>query len=150
MAFHMGAGDGDELPEIAEINVTPFIDVMLVLLIVFMVAAPLATVEIPVHLPVAAGQRSPPPEHPAMLTLRADGSLSLGPAAVAVSALPTALDKFTGGDHSTRVFLRADGAVPYAEVMAVMSALRNGGYQQVALVGLEGHPAAAATPAPVP
>jgi biopolymer transport protein ExbD len=137
MAFSFGSGDGEDLPEAHEINVTPFIDVMLVLLIVFMVAAPLATVSVPVHLPVASGQRQTPPANPAVLTLQADGALHLGDDPVAVEAVAAALDRFTGSDHGARVYLRGDGAVPYGRVMAVMSALRRAGYQQVALIGLD-------------
>ena len=137
MAFQFGAGEGDDLPETHEINVTPFIDVILVLLIVFMVAAPLATVELPVHLPAATGQRQPPPEHPSVLTLQADGTLLLGAAAVPANGVAGALDHLTGGDHATPVFLHADGAVPYARVMAVLSGLRRAGYARVSLVGLD-------------
>ena len=129
---------GDEgLDELHEINVTPFIDVMLVLLIIFMIAAPLATVDISVNLPAANAERTPRPDKPLFLTLKADLSISLGDDAVARGALAAALDAATGGDKTQRVFLRADKAVPYGDLMTLMNELRDAGYLHVALVGLE-------------
>ena len=130
--------EGDDLVETHEINVTPFIDVMLVLLIIFMVAAPLATVDIPVDLPVAAAEPQPRPDKPLFLTVKADGGLDLGEASLTRSDLAGALDAATGRDREQRVFLRADKAVPYGDLMDVMNELRTAGYLKVALVGLEG------------
>jgi biopolymer transport protein ExbD len=130
----------DELDEVHEINVTPFIDVMLVLLIIFMVAAPLATVDISVDLPASTARPQPRPERPVYLTLKPDLSLSLGDATVPRDSLGTALSAATDGDKETRIFLRADKAVSYGSVMEVMNLLRASGFLKVALVGLESTP----------
>ncbi|MBV9076067.1 MAG: TonB system transport protein ExbD [Methylobacteriaceae bacterium] len=139
MAGRIG-GSEDELEEAHEINVTPFIDVILVLLIIFMVAAPLATVDVPVDLPAATASATPRPEKPLFLTVKADLTLDLGESPVARDALGEALDAATGRDREQRVFLRADKAVPYGELMEVMNRLRDAGYLKVALVGLDGAP----------
>ena len=136
MAMQLGSED-DDLAEAHEINVTPFIDVMLVLLIIFMVAAPLATVDVPVNLPTAAATPQPRPDKPVYLTLSSDRNLHLGDAAVTREALPAALEAAFNGDREGRVFLRADGVNSYSEVMEVLNLLRNAGWTRVALVGLE-------------
>jgi biopolymer transport protein ExbD len=129
---------GDEaLDEIHEINVTPFIDVILVLLIIFMIAAPLATVDISVDLPAANAEPSPRPDKPLFLTLKSDLSLTLGNDALTRSGLKAALDRASAGDKQQRVFLRADKSVPYGDLMTLMNELRSAGYLHVALVGLE-------------
>ncbi|HWB52478.1 MAG TPA: TonB system transport protein ExbD [Stellaceae bacterium] len=132
---------GDELEEQHEINVTPFIDVMLVLLIIFMVAAPLATVDVAVDLPVSTATAQPRPDKPIFLTVKADHTLALGDASVASGDLGGALDAASGGDKEQRVFLRADKQVDYGELMQTMNLLRAAGYLKVALVGLEQAPA---------
>ena len=142
MAFKLGGDEEEGLAEAHEINVTPFIDVMLVLLIVFMVAAPLATVDVRVELPASTAQPQPRPDKPAYLTVAADLGLSLGDAPASRDGLGAALDALTGGDRAQRVFLRADKGVPYGEVMAVLNLLRGAGYLKVALVGLDAGPAA--------
>ncbi|MEH2507609.1 MULTISPECIES: TonB system transport protein ExbD [unclassified Bradyrhizobium] len=136
MAASLNQGNGD-LAEVHEINVTPFIDVILVLLIIFMVAAPLATVDIAVDLPASNAQPQPRPDKPVYLTVKPDLSLSVGNDTVERSALPGALDASTSGQKDTRIFLRADKLVPYGEVMQVMNMLRAAGYLKVALVGME-------------
>ena len=136
MAMRLDHG-ADELNEVHDINVTPFIDVMLVLLIIFMVAAPLATVDIAVNLPSSNAQPQQRPSKPVYLTLKADLSLALGDNPVSRERLAGALDAATNGDKEERVFLRADRAVPYGDVMQVMNVLRGAGYLKVALVGLE-------------
>jgi biopolymer transport protein ExbD len=136
MAMRLDHGD-DELAEVHDINVTPFIDVILVLLIIFMVAAPLATVDIAVDLPSSSAQPRERPDKPVFLTLKSDLSLAIGDATVARDNLAGALDAAAGGNKDERIFLRADRSVPYGEVMAVMNELRAAGHLKVALVGLE-------------
>jgi biopolymer transport protein ExbD len=130
------AQDGD-LGEVSEINVTPFIDVILVLLIIFMVAAPLSTVDVAVDLPVSNAQPQPRPDKPVFLTVKQDLSLALGNDTVPREQLQAVLDQQTNKDREQRVFLRADGAVAYRELMEVMNKLRQAGYLKIALVGLE-------------
>jgi biopolymer transport protein ExbD len=136
MAMRLDHG-ADELSEVHDINVTPFIDVMLVLLIIFMVAAPLATVDIAVNLPSSTAAPQPRPDKPLFLTVRPDLTLALGDAVISRDALAGALAEAAAGDRDTRIFLRADKVVPYGELMAVMDLLRAAGFLKVALVGLE-------------
>ena len=136
MGVRLDHGDAD-LSEVHEINVTPFIDVMLVLLIIFMIAAPLATVDISVDLPASTAQAQPRPDRPLFLTLKSDLTLALGDAPVARASLAPALDAATGNDRTQRVFLRADKVVSYGDVTQVMNLLRAAGYLKVALVALE-------------
>jgi len=128
----------DELTEHSEINVTPFIDVMLVLLIIFMVAAPLATVDVPVDLPGATAKPQPRPSQPLFVSVRTDLTLALGDEIVNRSDLPARLDAASKGDKQQRIFLRADKHVSYGDLMAVMNQLRDAGYLKIALVGLDG------------
>jgi biopolymer transport protein ExbD len=136
MSLRLDHGE-EALNEIHEINVTPFIDVILVLLIIFMIAAPLATVDISVDLPAANVEPSARPDKPLFLTLKSDLSVTLRADAVSRAALGAALDQATAGDKQQRVFLRADKTVPYGELMTLMNELRSAGYLHVALVGLE-------------
>jgi len=126
----------DDLTEASEINVTPFIDVMLVLLIIFMVVAPLATVDVPVDLPSSTAAPQPRPDKPLFLTIKPDLSLALNDAAVPQGSLGPALDVATGGDKDKRVFLRAAKSVSYGDLTTVMNNLRAAGYLKVALVDL--------------
>jgi biopolymer transport protein ExbD len=136
MAIRLDHGS-DELSELHDINVTPFIDVMLVLLIIFMVAAPLATVDVPVELPASTMVPQQRPPHPIYLTLKADGRLAIGDDPVSRTALPGALAAATAGNRDERIFLRGDRSVPYGDVMTLMNDLRASGYLKLALVGME-------------
>ena len=136
MSIRLDNGE-DALDEIHEINVTPFIDVILVLLIIFMIAAPLATVDVSVDLPTSNAERQPRPDKPIFLTIKSDRSLAIGDAPVARDALQSSLDALSDHDRSMRIFLRADKTVPYGELMNAMNELRTAGYLKVALVGLE-------------
>ena len=131
-------GRGDDLVEAHEINVTPFIDVMLVLLIIFMVAAPLATVDLGVDLPASAVEPQPRPDKPVFVTVKPDLSVAVGEDIVAREALTTTLDVASKNNRGERIYLRADKAVSYGDLMEVMNLLRNAGYLKVALVGLDG------------
>jgi biopolymer transport protein ExbD len=136
MSVRLDHGDLD-LEEAHEINVTPFIDVMLVLLIIFMIAAPLATVDISVDLPASTAQAQPRPDRPLFLTLKSDLTLALGDTPLARTNVGPALDAATSGDRTQRVFLRADKAVSYGDLTQVMNLLRTAGYLKIALVALE-------------
>ncbi len=146
MAANLDHG-GEDLVENHEINVTPFIDVILVLLIIFMVAAPLATVDIQVDLPTSNAQQQPRPDKPIFLTVNKSLELSLGNDTVPRDGLGRVLDAATSNDRQQRIFVRADKAVPYGDVMEVMNLLRGAGYLKVALVGLESAAAAGGQPA---
>ena len=126
----------------AEINVTPFVDVMLVLLIIFMVAAPLLTVGVPVELPkTAAGALPVDQEEPLTVTITAEGSIQIQTTDTQRDQLITRLRGIAAERESDRVFLRADGAVPYLQVMQVMGALNAGGFSNIGLVTDIGGPA---------
>jgi biopolymer transport protein ExbD len=126
--------------ELSEINVTPFIDVMLVLLIVFMVAAPLSTVDVPVNLPGSSAPPGERPDEPLWVTVTQDRTLMIDDIGVAAGDLATALDIRSGGKRETPIFLRADRSVDYGALMQVLDRLRAAGYLKVALVGLEAAP----------
>ena len=124
----------------AEINVTPFVDVMLVLLIIFMVAAPLLTVGVPVELPKTAAGLSVDQEEPLTITLTAAGSVQIQTTEVVRNDLLARLRAIAAERSSDKVFLRADGSVPYSEVMQIMGALNAGGFVNIGLVTDVGGP----------
>lgn len=136
MGLHLN-DSGDDLQENHEINVTPFIDVMLVLLIIFMVAAPLATVDVKIDLPASTAKPAPRPDKPIYLSIKEDKSLFLGEEQVNADQLGTALDTLTKADKEKTIFVRGDKGVEYADLMNVMDSLRTAGYLKIGLVGLE-------------
>jgi len=139
MAVSFSDMDDDDLAEAHEINVTPFIDVMLVLLIIFMVAAPLSTVDLPVDLPSSTAIPQKKPDKPTYVTIKSDLAVAVGETPVKRVDLVQALDMIQSEQgKDRRIFLRADKSVPYGDMMDVLEILRNGGYLKVALVALEG------------
>jgi TonB system transport protein ExbD (group 1) len=136
MSVRLNHGD-DDLEAVHEINVTPFIDVILVLLIIFMVAAPLATVDIAVNLPASTAKPQQRPDKPVYLTVKPDLSLTVGNDVVSRDALSSTLDRVFEGKKDQPLFLRADKSVQYGDLMEVMNLLRVAGYLKIALVGLE-------------
>lgn len=119
----------------SEINVTPFVDVMLVLLIIFMVAAPLLTVGVPVELPKTAATALPTEqEEPLTITLTSDGRLLIQNTEVPDVELIPRLRAIAAERTSDKVFLRADGAIPYERVAQMMGALNAGGFRNIGLV----------------
>ena len=136
MGLHLHEG-GDDLQENHEINVTPFIDVMLVLLIIFMVAAPLATVDVKVDLPASTAKPVPRPDQPVYLSIKEDTSLYLDNQQIDPAQLGAALDRLTAGDKQKTIFVRGDKGVDYADLMSVMDNLRGAGYLKIGQVGLE-------------
>ena len=132
--------EDDEFDEAHDINVTPFIDVMLVLLIIFMVAAPLSTVDLPVNLPSSTAIPQKKPDKPTYITIKADLAIAVGETAVRRVDLVRSLDAMGDDGKDRRIFLRADRGVPYGELMDVLERLRIGGYSKIALVALEGVP----------
>ncbi|MBS0983998.1 TonB system transport protein ExbD [Gluconobacter cerinus] len=140
MTIHIRHAD-EAVLEAHEINVTPFIDVMLVLLVIFMVAAPLTTVNVPVDLPSSTETPAPRPDEPVFVTVKADHTLALGEDAVSSDQLIDALGKASKGNKEERIFLRADKTVDYGTLMDVMGQLRKAGFLKVALVTLQGQEA---------
>jgi biopolymer transport protein ExbD len=130
-------GDDDDFDEAHAINVTPFIDVMLVLLIIFMIAAPLSTVELPVDLPSSTAVPQKKPDKPTYVTIKSDLAVAIGETPVKRVDLVRSLDAMAGEGKDRRIFLRADRGVAYGELMDVLERLRVGGYGHIALVALE-------------
>jgi biopolymer transport protein ExbD len=139
----------DDFPEVHDINVTPFIDVMLVLLIIFMVAAPLSTVDLPVDLPSSTAVPQKKPDKPLYVTIAADLAVAVGEIAIKRVDLVHVIDGMGDVDKDRRIFLRADRTVPYGELMDVLEILKSGGYLKVALVALGGAPEKTPPPAKV-
>ena len=135
--------DDDDFGETHEINVTPFIDVILVLLIIFMVAAPLSTVDLPIDLPTSSASPQKKPDKPTYVSVKPDLTLAIGENPVKRADLVATLDAAADANKDRFLFLRADRAVPYGDLMDVMEILRAGGYSKLKLVALEGVPGAA-------
>jgi biopolymer transport protein ExbD len=138
--------DDADFAETHEINVTPFIDVILVLLIIFMVAAPLSTVDLPIDLPSSTASPQKKPDKPTYVSIKPDLGLAIGETLVKRSDLVRALDAMADSSKDRFIFLRADRSVPYGEMMDVLEILRAGGYAKIKLVALEGVPETSASP----
>lgn len=138
--------DGD-FGEAHEINVTPFIDVILVLLIIFMVAAPLSTVDLPVDLPTSTAIPQKKPDKPTYVSIKPDLSLAIQEEPVKRIDLIRSLDAMADATKDRPIFIRADRSVPYGEFFGLMEILRAGGYTKIKLVALERAPETAASPA---
>lgn len=121
-------------PPNAEINVTPFVDVMLVLLVIFMIAAPLATVTVPVDLPQNSSTPTPPPAQPVTVTVQTDGTVFVGQTRTDAAHLIPALLAATKQNLDTRILLRGDKHLQYGQLMEVMNDLSDGGFNKVGLV----------------
>jgi biopolymer transport protein ExbD len=144
MAGNIGTGQSaggkkGRFDDNSEINVTPFVDVMLVLLIIFMVSAPLATISIPLDLPPPNESAPPDPIEPIFVSLQETGVINVGtPNTGEIPAdwatLATAINQKTGGDRTRKIFIRADQKVIYADVMRLMDAIDQDGYKNKALV----------------
>jgi|SRR5689334_841992 biopolymer transport protein ExbD len=141
MAVSLSESDlDDDFDETHDINVTPFIDVMLVLLIIFMVAAPLSTVDLPIDLPTSTATPQKKPDKPTYVSIKPDLALAIGETAVKRVDLVRELDAQPDASHDKPIFLRADRSVPYGEMMGVLEILRAGGYTKIKLVALERAP----------
>lgn len=132
-----GGGSKFQIEQNSEINVTPFVDVMLVLLIIFMVAAPLATVSIEVTLPTAIAPPAPNPPKPIYISIKKDGSLYIGDFGTDIASIGDDLNSQIGRRDPTkeRMFIRGDKEVRYGTFMEVMNALQDAGFYSVALIG---------------
>ena len=140
MAIQLDSGPGikrHSYQQNAEINITPFVDVILVLLIIFMVAAPLATVDVPVDLPSNAASAAPPPTEPVYVSVQADGALFVQEQAVTLQQLAAVTHAMTAENLDARLFLRGDQAVDYGSLMRVMNTLQKAGYARISLVASE-------------
>jgi len=132
-------GSKYKIQQNAEINVTPFVDVMLVLLIIFMVAAPLATVSVPLELPTAVAPPTPNPPKPIYISIQKNGDLHIGDFKTSIESMPADLAKQIGKRDPTkeRIFIRADKDSYYGDFMRVMNTLQDNGYYSVALIGTD-------------
>jgi biopolymer transport protein ExbD len=138
--------DDSDFAETHEINVTPFIDVILVLLIIFMVAAPLSTVDLPIDLPSSTATAQKKPDKPTYVSIKPDLAVAIGETPVKRVDLVRSLDAMADAGKDRFIFLRADRSVPYGEMMVVLEILRAGGYSKIKLVALEAVPDSAALP----
>lgn len=138
-----GGGSKFTIEQNSEINVTPFVDVMLVLLIIFMVAAPLASVSVEVELPTAVAPPSPPPQTPIYISIKKDGRVYIGDGESSIGELGSDVTRLLGQRDPTRerIFIRADKGTRYGTFMEVMNTLQDNGFYSVALVGEDNAPA---------
>ncbi|MDZ4362074.1 biopolymer transporter ExbD [Brevundimonas sp.] len=139
MAAKLSGGGGGKyhVEQNSDINVTPFVDIMLVLLIIFMVAAPLATVSVEVTLPRAVAPPQENPPKPVFISIQSDGDVFIGDGRTSVEGLGEDLRRLIGGRNpdDERIFIRADQQTRYGDFMQVMNALQDNGFYSVALVG---------------
>ena len=145
MAFSMGGegGEDDDAPPMSEINVTPLVDVMLVLLIIFMVAAPMMTSGVPVDLPRSAAPRVSNPAPPVVLTVTREGAIHIGEDRIEEAALSERLAALKAANPELAVHVRGDRSVPYGEVLRIMGRVTAAGIPRVSLIA-EAEPAGAA------
>ena len=143
MAFEFGSGGGGgarypgaryKRTQISQINVTPMVDVMLVLLVVFMITAPLLTVGVPIDLPKTAASRIVGQDEPLVVSLASDGKIYLQDVELAIDELIPRLVAITENRREARIFLRGDRAIAYGQVMIVMGAMNQAGFNKVALL----------------
>lgn len=129
-----GEGEQDRYTPLAEINVTPMVDVMLVLLVIFMVAAPLLTVGVPINLPKTSAAQVTQPHKPIIVSLNQAGDTFIGDELVASADLKPRLDAMAGEDPSRIVYVRGDRAIPYARVMDLLGLVNTAGFSKVSLL----------------
>jgi TolR protein len=137
MAFagpSFGGGDDDDVLPMADMNVTPLVDVMLVLLIVFMVAAPMMVVGVPVDLPKTAAPRAAAPRPPLVLSVAADGRVFLAKDEIPVAELTSRMAELHKADPEAPIYVRGDRAAPYGEVLRVMGRVTQAGITKVSLI----------------
>ncbi len=137
-----GGGSKFTIEQNSDINVTPFVDVMLVLLIIFMVAAPLASVSVPVNLPTAVAPPAQNPPKPIYVSIQKDGDIYIGDGRTSIGEMPDDLNRLLGGrpPQDERIFIRADRETRYGSFMEVMNTLQDNGFYSVALVGEDNAP----------
>ncbi len=147
-------GNGSERPGqtklMADINVTPMVDVMLVLLVIFMVTAPLLVAGVPVELPKNSAQRISQPNKPVIVTLAADRSLYIRDEQVSAASLISHLSALRAAEGDAVVYLRADKAIPYGDVMELLGGLNASGYQRISLLSQPPHRDGAESAPPTP
>ena len=129
--------DGGEYKPMAEINVTPFVDVMLVLLIIFMVAAPLMTVGVPIDLPETQARALTADTQPITISVNGQGQIYLQETEIALDDVVPRLEAIAQTGYQERIFVRADGTADYASVMRVLGRINGAGYRNVGLVTLQ-------------
>ncbi|GGZ41760.1 MULTISPECIES: biopolymer transporter ExbD [Asticcacaulis] len=136
-----GGGSKFQIEQNSEINVTPFVDIMLVLLIIFMVAAPMATVSVEVQMPTAVAPPQQNPPKPVYISIQEDGDVFIGDGPTSVDSMGADLKRLIGkrNPDEERIFIRADKKVRYGTFMEVMNALQDSGFYSVALVGEDGN-----------
>ena len=132
MALHLS--EGDDLQENHEINVTPFIDVMLVLLIIFMVAAPLLTVGVPIELPESQGKQLESNQEPLTVSVSSNGDVFIGETQVPIDEVSEKLKAIAKNGVDEQIFVRGDKGISYGTVMRVMGRISAGGFKKVSLV----------------